>query len=102
MPPNNIPQFVLTCIKSDYPQHLCVGIKYKVDPVNKDFFHECPTYWFHPIEIRWVLIGNFGLSCFNTEPIKDFIAKKKGVAVPAPVTSKRQRPVIKQRQRPKQ
>jgi len=96
MPEVKIPQFTLRCISSEYPNHLCIGTKYRVDPSDVSN-NECATYWFHPMEMRWVLIGYFSLNCFNTMPIREWLAKQKGEVI-----SQRQRPqaVVSRRQRP--
>jgi len=71
------PIFTLDCIKSDYPCHFCVGVKYRVDlnTLNKD--KECDIYWYHPMENKWVLIGAAPLSYFNVLPVKKWIENNK-------------------------
>lgn len=91
--------FVLQCIKSEYPRHLMVGVKYKVD-VNDRNNKEIATFWFHPLELIWVFIGYFPLECFDAEPIKKYLAAKKN---PVPAVSQRERALVvapAQRQRP--
>ena len=97
---NDRPQFALTCIKTDSPTHLFTGVIYKVDPWEKDKQGEVPVYWYHPMEYKWVLIGNYPIDFFNTEPIKKWIAEKKGVAYVPPQKIQRQRPMPVQRSRP--
>jgi len=75
---SNKPVFTLTCVNSEYPHHLFVGCKYKVDVFDKNRDKESATYWFHPIENKWVLIGSFALTCFDLTPIREYAAKKNG------------------------
>jgi hypothetical protein len=97
--PFDIPQFTLLCTHGDPNRHFCVGVRYKVDPMDKHK-GEIASYWFEPMERRWVFIGFAPISFFNSEPIKAWIRKKKGL--PEPVQQRvRQRPdaVPIQRQR---
>lgn len=81
---NDIPQFVLTCIRTDYPNHLCLNVKYKID-ITKKNDNEILVYWFHPIEYHWDCIGYFPLTCFDTTPVREWLNKKKGVEQRQPV-----------------
>ena len=77
MPNKEMPQFKLRCVKSDYPKHLIPNVVYTVDTEDKHA-GEYATYWFQPIENRWCLIGYFPIICFDTTPIRNYIAKQKG------------------------
>lgn len=96
---SKIPQFVLECTKTDYPNHLCLNTKYKVDTTQRDNDNSVVVYWYCPLEYDWVCIGYFPLGCFNTLPIKQWIAKKKGVPMPEKPVRQRQQQVNRQRQR---
>lgn len=76
---DEIPQFAVICSKTDFPHHLCKGVRYKVDPTDKNKDKEVATYWLHPIDHQWCFIGYFGLDCFNTEPIRQWLNRKKGI-----------------------
>ena len=71
--------FVLSCMKSDYPHHFVPGIRYKVDVNDKNDDKEVAVYWFHPLESKWVFIGYCALDCFDVDPIKKYLAEKKGL-----------------------
>jgi len=90
-----LPIFSLTCVRSDYPQHLAPGVTYKVN-LNEKHGQELMTYWWSPVERQWVNIGLFPMTCFDTTPVRTWLAERKGQAQP----KIRQRPEIKIRQRP--
>ena len=81
MSKQQIPQFTLTCIITAYPKHLLVGTKYKIDTTKKSD-NEVPVYWLNPKDSTWVLIGMFGLDCFDTAPIKKWIEENKSEVKP--------------------
>jgi hypothetical protein len=92
---NEIPVFILTCIKSDYPAHLVPGCRYKIDVTSKSKDgKEISVFWIEPVELKWVFIGFFPLSCFDNAPIKKWINEKKGI-VETPKPAVRERMIIK-------
>jgi len=109
------PQFGMTCIKSDYPQHLVPGVKYKVDPWETALNRitgkkEVNIHWADPMsppgQINWLFIGYFPIDCFNPAPIQKWMRAKKGLSPEQPVRTRpaapvqRTRPQVIVRQRP--
>ena len=91
---DKIPIFLLTCVKTDYPNHLVKGCRYKIDLAKKDKQNEIPTYWYHPMENKWVIIGNFPLRCFDTELVRKWLNEKKGIVEKSVV---RERSMVRER-----
>ena len=103
---NEKPQFGLTCIQSEYPNHLTPGVTYKVDPWNTAIDNitgkkEVSVYWANPMSdkdsIEWLFIGYFSMDCFNSYPIQKWIRNKKGIPEGSIA---RTRPAVIQRIRP--
>lgn len=74
--------FNLRCTNSEYPNHLVPGVVYKINTDIKDKNGEgYIIYWFHTMDRKWHQIGFFPISCFDATPIRNYIAKKKGIVV---------------------
>jgi len=73
-----IPFFYLECIRSDYPNHLVPGSRYKIKPDNKDNEGNVMTYQYIIEENKWMPIGVFKMSCFDLKPVKQWIETMKG------------------------
>ncbi len=72
-----VPYFNLVCIKSDYPRHLFVGKKYILKLNDRNEEGEVPVYARAPGSIEKGCIGYFSLSCFNVEPVRQWINNQK-------------------------
>ena len=73
---SKVPYFDLTCVKSDYPNHLIPGQKYRLRPDDKteDGLIFCHFYF---EDKQYHLIGLFPLSCFDVAPVKQWLAEYK-------------------------
>lgn len=71
-----IPFFVLRCLNSPCAHHLIIGESYKVKADDKAP-DGVATYHLAQ-DKKWYLIGYFQLGCFDTTPIKKWVAKIKG------------------------